>query len=578
MPDKNGVSGQAVDASVSIRRYFQPLLRRWPFFLAPVILMIALVGIRDRGSLLIYEASAFVLVTEPPAEVAWLGRDNSSFRRERDLAAEIEVAQSDAVRTAVRERLTLGNDRELPKGSVSIREGVDLLVFNAEANTAEAAAELANTWAEQYIDLRRQRDLETIDEVAAGLNQAHLLAISDRANVDDRLDRANSRASNLESVTGLSVWQNQSERQAAAIRAELQQVDVRIAAQINGIDDLELLRDLVEFGDADVVSRAEVPLVPTNFSTVFSILAAGFVGGLAGVGLAMSIDFIDRRVRIEDLTQADLPVLGVIPAARSSVTPLALMRLSVAQTDSEVAAALLRLRSALRFATSELGLRSVMMTSPNYKDGKSAVVANLALLDATAGRKVALVDLHLRHPVVDQVFGLIQSIGNGDPPEVSKQNAVQIEHPSIERAGGELTVILPGQGSADPATALASSQFQTAMADLPPRFDLLLIDGPPVLPRADAAPLPSAADGVVVVVKVNRTRMSHLHTTLDSIEALGGTIVGIVAVKPRSQFANLVARLHKVRRHFFPKPEEPAGFDSTPAAMKQGTSAFLVGS
>ena len=198
----------------------------------------------------------------------------------------------------------------------------------------------------------------------------------------------------------------------------------------------------MELGDAAVVRRAEVPLAPTNFATVFSILTAGFVGALAGIGLAMSADLLDRRVRIEDLTQAGLPVLGVIPAARSSIAARALVRVSVAQPDSEVAAALLRLRSNLRFATSERGLRSVVMTSPNYQDGKSAVAANLALLDAAAGRKVALVDLHLRHPVVDQIFGLAKSIDISEPPEGNEWSSVRIEHPSIERASGELTICL----------------------------------------------------------------------------------------------------------------------------------------
>ena len=122
---------------------------------------------------------------------------------------------------------------------------------------------------------------------------------------------------------------------------------------------------------------------------------------MLGVGLAFGIDALDTRVRsaTEIGERLGLPLLARVPPPPKGFAKENRL-VMLAQPTGTSAEAFRMLRTNLDFATLEdVDVRTILVTSAVEQEGKSTTAANLALAEARAGRRVALVDLDLRRPV-----------------------------------------------------------------------------------------------------------------------------------------------------------------------------------
>jgi capsular exopolysaccharide synthesis family protein len=189
---------------------------------------------------------------------------------------------------------------------------------------------------------------------------------------------------------------------------------------------------------------------------------------------------------------------------------------------SPVSEAYRTLRTNLLFSGLDSPARALAVTSPSPDEGKSTVVANLAVTMAQGGRSTILVDGDLRHPRQHEIWGV--------PNEAGLTTLVTggARTPPLVDVGVEGLQLLPsGPLPPNPADLLGSRRMEEVVAALRKKADVLLFDAPPVIAVTDSALLAANLDGVLLVVRAGHTRREHAERARDLLERLNIRIVGV---------------------------------------------------
>ena len=192
---------------------------------------------------------------------------------------------------------------------------------------------------------------------------------------------------------------------------------------------------------------------------------------------------------------------------------------------SPVSEAYRTLRTNLEFFSLDEPVRTLVVTSPGAKDGKSTVLANLAVALAQGGKRVILVDCDLRRPTQHTLFGLDNATGL---TTMMLDEAAQSKPPLRETLVDGLRVLTAGPLPPNPAELLGSRRMKETLADLLKKADVLLFDAPPVLAVTDALVLAVRTDGVLLVVKAGGTTREHVQQAKERLERVNARIVGAV--------------------------------------------------
>lgn len=191
------------------------------------------------------------------------------------------------------------------------------------------------------------------------------------------------------------------------------------------------------------------------------------------------------------------------------------------------------LRTNLQFAGLDEPLKSVLITSTSPGEGKSTTAANLAVACSQSGLNVCLLDADLRRPTLHKLFrvpnwrGLTTAlIGEGGLEAALQPSGVD-----------GLTLLTSGPLPPNPAEMLGSGHMTELLAELERRFDLLIIDTPPVLAVTDAAVLAPRADGVLLVVRAGGVPRQQAARARDALTAVQARLIGAVldGVKPEKK-------------------------------------------
>ena len=270
----------------------------------------------------------------------------------------------------------------------------------------------------------------------------------------------------------------------------------------------------------------------------------GLILGLAlGIGLAFLREALDTRIRsAEEIgDRLRLPLLARLPEPPRKLR--AENRLAMLADPTGVQAEAFRmLRTNLEFATLGKRVRTVMFTSAVEQEGKSTTAANLAVALARAGQRVVLVDLDLRRPFVDRFFdvgrrpGLTQvALGRASldralvpvtlPSSLAAKRAARNGH----RPLGSLSVLASGPIPPDPGEFVGADRLTEILEELRARFDVVLVDTPPVLHVGDALVLSGKVDAVVVVARLQVLRRAMVEELGRLLETIPADKLGFVA-------------------------------------------------
>lgn len=371
---------------------------------------------------------------------------------------------------------------------------VQLLALRREANLLAARLGAGNP---QLRDIEINRaSIEAalaaeFDTHMAGLRSEIAIASDREQSLQDSLRELETR---IVDNSHAFIELNQLQREADALRAIYETFLIRLNET--------RAQEAVERTNARVVSRAEPPENPSAPRRSLILAGGGVLGLLLGAGLVLLRELLRDTWRSAEEVEADLglPVIASIPKRRGwSLQKLT--RQIGAEPDSEAVEEIRRLRAALLFPPGAAPPRAVMLTSPGRGEGRTTVALALAHLCARAGKSAVILEADLRAPALARAFGwraesdIVSVLRDGDDLDDALQRGpagFDVLPCAPRRAGG-------GGDALDP-TALSG-----LVERLAERYDIILIDAPPVL-AADARAIAQITDACLYVVKAGQTR------------------------------------------------------------------------
>jgi succinoglycan biosynthesis transport protein ExoP len=334
------------------------------------------------------------------------------------------------------------------------------------------------------------------------------------------------------------------------------------------------MAEAVEAGDVDIVDLAELPYAALWTTASIKFGVGLILGLLLGAGLAFVLETLNTSIRRpEDIESAlHIPGLAVIPRLTSGPVP-GRPRLgglikgrkpsqlprsaaeaigTVAQPFSIGTEAFRMLRTSLIWSDGAEQLKTLMVTSAAPGEGKTLTAANLSASFAHDGLQVLLVDCDVRRPKLHGLFRVPRSPGLLDllaPPNGGSGSTVHSLSFSASGSDGEdplrhalrstpirgLTLLSCGALPTSASNLLSGVRMRSLLQELNQRFDLVILDTPPVLATADAGILGSLADGVLLVVRAGQTDRSAAQRAYQQLAQGGARVVGAVLNDPKGE-------------------------------------------
>jgi polysaccharide biosynthesis transport protein len=467
------------------------LWRRKLIVITVVVASVALAVALSLRSPKEYSASAQLLFRDPGFAQALFGNNLFSTGQEepaRTTQTSIDVVTSLAVGEEAESLLKIKE----PIGSlvesisVSPNTNADIATIKATRSSPVEAAAVANAFAEGYITYRRQTDRNTVAQAEELVNQSMKTA---------------SAAEQLKLAESL--------RQLGVLRS-------------------------LQTGDAEVIARAQPdPTAVAPKPKRDAIL--GFVVGLfLGCGLALLVDFLDRRLKtIDDFERAcpDYPIIASVPHTPPHTV-------AAQQLAGPIGESYRMLREGLRFLDPTGRARCFVITSAEESEGKSTVAVNLALALTASGRRVALVEADMRRPAAAAQLGIPRHLPGLSDTLVSSAELDEF----VVRIDDEPNLAVLPSGTIPPNAAdlLSAGRMGEVLALMRESAEVVIVDSPPLLPVADTRVLLrlSEVDGVIMVGRGGFSRRDRLKAASRVLAASGRRVFGMVLTEMKSSTAS----------------------------------------
>ncbi len=260
---------------------------------------------------------------------------------------------------------------------------------------------------------------------------------------------------------------------------------------------------------------SQVPVSPN----VTLQLAVGAVAGLIfGIGVAFFLEYLDTSVKtLEDVERyLQVPVLAVIPKDVG-----VLYKQSGMSPDAE---AYRILRTNIEFNRKNPEDNAITVVSGGAGEGKSTTLVNLAYICAQGGYTTLMIDADLRRPRLHTFFDINNSVGLTN----YLTTELMLEDVILQTPVDNLYFMPSGILPADAAGILNSRRMSELIQDVKQRFDLVLVDSPPILGVSDASVLASEVDLTMIVVQHRKLPRNMLMRVKQAVENVGGRVVGVV--------------------------------------------------
>ncbi len=283
-------------------------------------------------------------------------------------------------------------------------------------------------------------------------------------------------------------------------------------------------------GTARIIELATQPKVPVAANKQL-ILALGVLAGLLlSTMTVVALEASDRSVK--SLKEArDLygyATLGTIPWVGKS-RKLRRLDWSIPELPvrdeprSGVSSSYRMLQANLRFLNFEGGLKSMVISSAMPREGKSTIAANLAATMAQLGRKTLLIDADLHHPSQHHIWNLTNVSGLSNV--IAGQDTVGNVTANVI---DNLDVISSGVIPPNPLALLDSARMAELMEQFEARYDIVIIDAPPLVVEAEALTLGTLTDGLLIVARPGVLETQTAQLAREMLQQSGQSVLGLV--------------------------------------------------
>jgi len=277
-----------------------------------------------------------------------------------------------------------------------------------------------------------------------------------------------------------------------------------------------------------LISEATAPSRPFGLRLV-PALALGLIGGAAGgLGLMFVLERLDDRVRSRRAIEAStgVSVLGTLP-----ILPWRIRRRTAGPwtraPSSAFAEAIASLQWMLRLAPATRRAATFVVTSALPREGKTTVALTLARSMATAGRSVVLVDADLHRQGLSRM-----AMASRQRPDVSYglgaylQGDTELDAILIQDPASPLQIVLDLEQDAQ--ARLGGEPTRRLIDELRQRFDVVILDAPPVLITSDAALIGSEVDAILFVVRWESTTKEAVVSALQRLALCGLDVPALI--------------------------------------------------
>ena len=443
---------------------------------------------------------------------------------------------------------TLGDLKEMV--SIEIIKDTNLVEIKARNTSPELAATIANRLAVEYLSFISHAYKVRLEE-AKNVIQVQIKTLEeDIKNAHKDLNNFRNQPptiDNLQEQLNLEMDRRRANSldlessEVGVLRAKLadkQSEENRMIGEVQRLESIhkflleqsiqaELLGSL-EIGKANIttISEASEPLVPVKPRKELNLAISTGLAILTGFMLALIAEFYNRRVVSEDQVNKILgyTVLGRIPKMnlRSGIAGKGGDLLTSDPRSIVVGEAFRILRTNIYFLEKERKMRRYMVTSTGPGEGKSTLIANLAVTMAQTGKKVLIIDTDLRRPMLNKIFGANKQPGLTE----FLQQEIDLEDIVSKTSYENLEIITSGSLANNPSELLSSTKFEELLNSLN-GYDIVLLDCPPIMTVTDPILVADKVDGVLFVVGLKKVKISMVERTKQQLKKVNASIVGV---------------------------------------------------
>lgn len=271
----------------------------------------------------------------------------------------------------------------------------------------------------------------------------------------------------------------------------------------------------------DFAIRPSSPVTPRlviNLAMAFALMMA------LSAAIIYLLELLNNTFVNPDQVENELglPVLGILPKVEADA-----LEAQLKDPKSGLSEAYRSLRTSIQFSGTEGMPRTLMVTSSEPSEAKSTTVHKLAMDFAALGKKVLVIDADLRKPSMHRQLGMDNLLGLSN----LLTNSLEREDMSLvmRRVREEnVWVITSGTIPPNPVDLLSSTKMALLIDRVSARFDITIIDGPPVIGLSDAPILSRITQASLLLVSTNNVSRKSAKASLKRLRSAGGNVIGAV--------------------------------------------------
>lgn len=185
------------------------------------------------------------------------------------------------------------------------------------------------------------------------------------------------------------------------------------------------------------------------------------------------------------------------------------------------------LRTNINFMAIDHPIKTLALTSANVSEGKSTVTDNLAVVWAQNGQNILLVDADMRRPTLHRTFDLNNRIGL-TTILTSHDQSIDLNK-FVQPSGIKNLSLLPsGPTPPNPAELLSSQRMRVFWKAVRSRYDMVIVDVPPMLEVTDTQVISHNLDAVVLVIKQGQTQKAGVRRAVELLKMAHANLIGYV--------------------------------------------------
>ena len=198
--------------------------------------------------------------------------------------------------------------------------------------------------------------------------------------------------------------------------------------------------------------------------------------------------------------------------------------ITVTQPKSPIAEQYRTIRTNIEFMAVDKEIQVMLITSATQSEGKSTTSSNLAVAYAQQGKKVLIIDTDMRRPTVHYTFKVANGLGLSSL--LTRQ--AELEKAILPTKVDNLSILTAGPIPPNPAELLSSRAMENLILELREKYDIIILDAPPLLQVADSRITSKLTDGVVLVVGCTTSDRQRVLKAKEQLELAEAKILGVV--------------------------------------------------